>query len=506
MRRLLPVDVYNCVTQANVAPLNHVNPEPVKNGYDLAVIGAGTAGLVAAAGAAALGAKTCLVENHLMGGDCLNYGCVPSKSIIEISRIAFAAGTQAEKTGVNIPAGTTIDFGRVMENMREKRAKISINDSVGRFMSMGVDVFFGAAVFTGRNCLEAAGKLITFRKAIIATGARPAHPEIPGIRETGYLTNETVFNITEKPETMIIIGGGPVGCELAQAFSRLGIKICILQNKPRLLEREDEDASALLLEQFTSEGIEVVLGARTIKVEKKGGKKAVHYEAGGIEKFAEADEILAGAGRVPNVEGMGLDAAGVKYDVKSGVLVDDRLRTTNKKIFAAGDICSRFKFTHSADFYARAALQNALFGGRKKVSKLNIPWCTYTYPEIAHTGIYEKEAEAKGIKTGTFKVGLSDIDRAVTEGREKGFVKFLVKKDTDKILGATIAAGNAGDLISEVSTAMAGCIGLSELASVIHPYPTDAEAIRKAGDMYNRTRLTPFAKRILHFAIKIFGR
>jgi pyruvate/2-oxoglutarate dehydrogenase complex dihydrolipoamide dehydrogenase (E3) component len=505
MRRLFPGDVYNCITQANVAPLSHVNPEPVKDGYDLAVIGAGTAGLVAAAGAAALGAKTCLVENHLMGGDCLNYGCIPSKSIIEISRIAFCAGAGADKTGVNI-SGTTIDFGRVMENMRKKRAKISINDSVGRFTSMGVDVFFGAAVFTGRNCLEAAGKKIKFKRAIIASGAHPAHPEIPGIKETGYLTNETVFNIIQKPETMIIIGGGPVGCELAQAFSRLGVKVCLLHGNHRLLEREDEEASAMLLEEFTSEGIEVVLGARIVRVEKKDGKKSVCYEAGGIEKFAEADEIFAGAGRVPNVEGMGLDVAGVRYDAKKGVMVDDHLRTSNKKIFAAGDVCSKFKFTHSADFYARAALQNALFGGRKKVSKLNIPWCTYTYPEIAHTGIYEKEASEKGIKTGIFKVELSDIDRAVTEGREKGFVKFLVKKDTDKILGATIAAGNAGDLISEISTAIAGGIGLSKLASVIHPYPTNAEAIRKAGDMYNRTRLTSFAKRILHFAIKIFGR
>jgi mercury(II) reductase len=460
------------------------------------VIGAGTAGLVTAAGAAGLGAKVALVERHLMGGDCLNVGCVPSKSIIRPSR-AYADVRDASGFGVNVPEGVEVDFPAVMERMRRIRARISHHDSAWRFQELGVDVFLGEARFTGRDAVEVEGKTLRFKKAVIATGARAAEPPIEGLAEAGYLTNETIFSLTERPERLAVIGGGPIGCELAQAFCRLGSEVTIIEMAPQLLTREDQDAAHILSNVLERDGVHLRLNTSIKRVTLAGGKKLLHLQSSGNGEVITVDQILVGVGRVPNVEGLNLEAVGVAYDRRDGIVVNDRLQTTNPRIYAAGDVCMKYKFTHAADAAARIVIQNALFLGRKKLSALTVPWCTYTDPEIAHVGLSERSAQERGIPIDTFVIPMSEVDRAIADGEEEGFVKILVKKGTGKILGATIVARHAGEMINEITLAMVKNIGLGSLSSVIHPYPTQAEAIKKAADAYNRTRLTPGIKKLL---------
>ena len=492
-----PLDEYNQELVANVRPADWVNPEPAPV-YNLVVVGAGTAGLITAAGAAGLGAKVALVERHLMGGDCLNYGCVPSKAVIRSSRLC-AEIRRAGALGVQVPAaGVEVDFPAVMARMRRLRAGISRHDSARRFRDLGVDVFLGQARFTGRDTVEVGGTTLRFKKAVIATGGRAVRPAIPGLAEAGYLTNESVFSLTERPGRLLIMGGGPIGCEFAQAFQRLGCQVTLLHKYDRLMNREDPDAARIVQKIFLMEGITLVYNATPTRVVKTETGKIVHYEHDGEEGVIEVDEILIGAGRAPNVEGLDLEAAGVNYEGGKGrgVMVNDRLQTSNPHIYAAGDICLPYQFTHLADASARIVIQNALFFGRKKLSALTIPWCTYTDPEVAHVGLSEQEAQKQGIAYQVFLKPLKEVDRAVIDGEEEGFVKVLVKQGSDQILGATIVASHAGEMISEVSLAMVGKVGLGALAGVIHPYPTQAEAIRATGDLYNRTRLTPFVKNL----------
>jgi pyruvate/2-oxoglutarate dehydrogenase complex dihydrolipoamide dehydrogenase (E3) component/uncharacterized membrane protein YdjX (TVP38/TMEM64 family) len=489
-----PLDEYNQELLANVRPLDWANPDPAPV-YNLVVIGAGTAGLVAAAGAAGLGARVALVERHLLGGDCLNYGCVPSKAIIRSSRLC-AELRRAGALGVRVPGGAEADFPAIMARMRRLRAGISGHDSARRFRDLGVDVFLGSARFTGRGSMAVDGATLRFKKAVIATGGRAVRPSIPGLDEAGYLTNETVFSLTSRPRRLLVMGGGPIGCEFAQAFQRLGCQVTLLHKHDRLMNREDPDAARIVQKIFLREGMTLIYNAKPVRVARTATGKAVHYEHDGQAGVVEVDEILIGAGRVPNVEGLDLAAAGVKYEGGRGrgVLVNDRLQTSNPNIYAAGDVCLPYQFTHLADAAARIVIQNALFFGNKKLSKLTIPWCTYTDPEVAHVGLSEQEAQKKGMACQVFKKPLKEVDRAVIDGEEEGFVKILVKAGTDKIVGATIVAAHAGEMISEVTCAMTGKLGLRALAGVIHPYPTQAEAIRAVGDLYNRTRLTPFVK------------
>lgn len=487
-----PIDIYTQTWIENVYPAGWINKEPAKK-YNLVVIGAGPAGLVTAAGAAGLGAKVALIERHLLGGDCLNVGCVPSKSIISAARVA-AICCEAGRFGIHVavavpPNRVEGDFSAVMERMRSIRAKISHHDSAKRFSELGIDLFFGDASFSGTDSIDVAGKRLYFAKAVIATGARAADPELPGLKEAGYLTNETVFNLTQRPARLACIGGGPIGCELSQAFRRLGCELALFHRNSHLLDREDADASEIIQNTFIREGIQLFLNAKLIRVTKDatkdGMEKTLFFVENGVERSVTVDEILVGAGRVPNIEGLNLESVGVKGDAKQGVWVDDYLQTTNPRIFAAGDICMERKFTHAADAAARIVLQNALFFKSKKVSDLVIPHCTYTDPEIAHVGIYEGD---------TFIRRLCEVDRAITDGETDGFVKIHVKKGTDKIVGATLVARHAGEMISEITLAMMGGVGLGKLAQVIHPYPTQAEGIKQAADAYNRTRLTPFIK------------
>lgn len=493
-RRVSPDDEHDKRLLANVHPPGWRNPEPAPR-YQLVAIGGGTAGLVSAAAAAQLGARVALVERHLMGGDCLATGCVPSKAILRSARFqadvrnADALGAKAQ--------GTSDAFPAVMERMRRLRAKLSLHDSVHRLREMGVDVFLGQARFRDRESLEVDGRKVRFRKAVIATGARPTELEIEGLKEAGYLTSETVFNLKKRPGRLLVVGGGPLGCELAQAFSRLGCQVVIVQKEPQFLPREERDAAQILAQAFEREGIQVRLNTEVTRVTLRGGEKAALLMSEGNESAIAVDEILAGPGRAPNVQGLGLEKAGVAYDASKGIRVDDHLRTTNPRIFAAGDVCLDTKFTHMADETARIVVQNALFLGRRKLSSLTVPWCTYTDPEIAHVGISVREAMEKEIPVKTFTIPMHDVDRAVTDSEEEGFFKVHVREGTDEILGATVVSRHAGEMISEITLAMEARVGLARIARVIHPYPTQAEAIRKAADAYNRSRLTPFRKRLL---------
>ncbi|MEJ1931926.1 mercuric reductase [Nostoc sp. NIES-2111] len=502
-----PVDEYNQRLVAYVHPPNWVNPQPAE-AYDLVVIGAGTAGLVVAAGAAGLGLglKVALIEKHLMGGDCLNLGCVPSKTIIRSARVVGEIAN-GKSLGVNVPNQINIDFPAVMARMRRVRAGISHHDSAERFASLGIDVFFGSGKFTNSNTVEVAGKTLKFKKAVIATGARAARPTIRGIEQAGYLTNETVFSLIQRPEKLAVIGGGPIGCELAQAFRRLGSEVVLIHSGSHVLNKEDADAAQIVQQALTRDGIRLILNAKVEEVVTVTEGKRLYFGANGYRDSVTVDEILVGAGRSPNVEGLNLEAVGVEYDQRLGVKVNDYLQTTNPKIYAAGDICMDWKFTHAADAAARIVIKNTLFSpfglGRSKLSSLVMPWVTYTDPEIAHVGMYERQAKELGIDVETIKIPFSSVDRAIADAQEEGFLKIHHKKGSDKILGATIVAAHAGEMISEVTTAIVNNIGLSKLSSVIHPYPTQAEAIKKAADAYRRTLLTPRTKKLLGFLTKL---
>ena len=490
---VLPRDDNNSALVSNVHPPDWKNPEPAPR-YNLVVIGAGTAGLVTAAGAAGLGAKVALVERHFMGGDCLNVGCVPSKCLIRSSR-AYADVRDAGKFGIRVPEGTEVDFPAVMERMRRLRAGISRHDSAERFRSLGMDVFLGDGHFSGPDSVQVDGKTLRFKKAVIATGARAVEPPVEGLAEAGYLTNETVFSLTERPRRLAVVGAGPLGCELAQAFRRLGCEVIVVEMAPQILIREDPDAARIIAEALKRDGIDVRLGTTIKRVVASDEGKVLHLKSDSKTEAVTVDEILIGAGRAPNVEGLNLESVGVEYN-KQGIVVDDNLRTSNPRIYAAGDICMDYKFTHTAAAAARIVIQNALFWGRKKLSALTVPWCTYTDPEIAHVGLYEKDAGDRGIPVETFTRAFSEVDRAVIDGEDEGLVKVHVKKGTDKILGATIVARHAGEMISEITLAMVGNVGLGTVAGVIHPYPTQAEALKQVADAYNRTRLTPLLKNL----------
>ena len=496
-----PDDRYNRELVANVHPEGWTDPEP-KPRYHLVVVGAGTAGLVTAAIAAGLGARVALVERHLMGGDCLNVGCVPSKGIIRAARAWQAAADAAPAFAGPRIAGTG-SFPEVMARMRRIRAGLSRIDSAARFRELGVDVFLGQGRFTRPDVLRVNGRTLRFRRAVIATGGRAAVPPIPGLDGAGYLTNETVFELTELPEHLVVLGAGPIGCEMAQAFARLGARVTLVNRDARVLPRDDADAARVVERVMVRHGVELVHGAHPTRVENRGGRRVLTVEQEGRSREIQGDRLLVATGRAANVEDLGLDEAGVRYD-RSGVTVDDRLRTSNRRIYAVGDISSRHKFTHAADAQARLVVGNALFfglgGGR--VSRLVVPWVTYTSPEVAHVGLTEREAVEAGHEVHTITIPLHDVDRAVLDGEDEGFLRVHLRRGSDRILGATLVAERAGDMIGELTVAMANGLGLVRVGAAIHPYPTQAEVFRKAADAYRRTRLTPRARK----AFEVFFR
>uniref|UniRef100_C6DZH1 Pyridine nucleotide-disulphide oxidoreductase dimerisation region n=1 Tax=Geobacter sp. (strain M21) TaxID=443144 RepID=C6DZH1_GEOSM len=490
-----PDTAENRELETNVRPGGWRNPVP-SGRYNLVVVGAGTAGLVCAAGAASLGARVALVERLALGGDCLNVGCVPSKALIRASRAVFDARHGGD---FGVVGGETLqaDFAAALQRMRRLRAGISRHDSALRFRDeLGVDVYLGQGTFTAPDTLQVAGATLRFARAALCTGARAAIPPVPGLEEARCLTNETVFSLTSLPARLAVIGSGPVGCELAQAFARFGSKVTLVERGAGILGREDRDAAAILETVFRREGVELELGAKLVRAWSSGSEKRLLLERDGKAFEIAADAILVGAGRAPNTEGLGLEAAGVEYG-KTGVTVNDYLRTSNRRIYAAGDICSGYKFTHLADAQARIVIENSLFPGRKKNSGLTVPWCTYTDPEVAHVGMYEADALARGLKVETLTIPFGDVDRAVLDGESEGFARVHLKKGRDVILGATIVARHAGEMIGEIALAINAGLGLSAIGRTIHPYPTQAESLRKLADSYNRGRLTPSVKKLM---------
>lgn len=492
---MLEQDTWDKALLANVHPPDWTNPTPAPK-YDLVVVGAGTAGLVSAAGAAGLGAKVALIERHLMGGDCLNVGCVPSKGLISAARAwSVARHANAQFAGPALAESAHGDFAAMMTRMRRIRSELSPIDSAARFRELGVDVFIGNGEFLDPSTIAVGDARLKFRKAVVATGARAAAPQFPGLDGVAYLTNETVFDLTELPARMIVVGAGPIGCEMAQSFARFGSSVTVIDKGTRALPRDDADGGRIIQQSLERDGVTFLQQAEIESVSQRGSEITVRVASRGTTSSMVCDALLVAVGRAPNVEGLGLERAGIAF-TPQGVTVDDSLRTTNGNVFAVGDICSRLQFTHAADFQARMVIQNALFFGRAKASNLITPWATYTSPELAQVGFTAASAAEAGVQIQTFTVPLHDVDRARLEGETEGFCRVHVRAGTDRIVGATIVAPNAGDMISEITLAMTNGLGLGAIGKTMHPYPTQGEVMRKVADAWRRTKLTPFVKRL----------
>ena len=475
--------------RSNTRPADWRNPKPLVP-YHLLVIGAGPAGLVAARAAAAMGARVALVERYQLGGGSLNDGCIASKSLIRTGCL-LADMRNAVNFGAVAPSEVVFDFAAAMLRMRRITTRISRNDSAMNLARDGIDLFFGNARFTGPDTVDVDGVRLRFKKALIATGSSPVLPDIPGLAEAGFLTSATVFDLQVLPKSLMVIGGGPLGCELAQVFARFGSRTLISHSEPLFLPLEERDAAQMVSDAMARDGVEIHLNSAVTSVRLDGGQKLVELRSAGNVASTRVDQILTGIGRRPAVQGLGLEVAGVSFDAQSGIHVDDFLCTSNPRIFAAGDVCLEHRFANAAAESARIVVRNALFLGRQRLSALTIPWCTYTDPEIAHVGMYVKEARKQRIPVKTFTIPMHDVDRAITDSEEDGFVKIHVREGSDQILGATIVARHAGEMINSVSLAMVAGIGLQKLASVVHAYPTQGAAVRQAADAYVKTRLSP---------------
>ncbi len=445
--------------------------------YDLLIVGAGPAGLTTAHAARGQGARVALVERDLLGGVCLNAGCIPSKALIRTARL-YREMRNAEALGGRTPGGIVVDFPAAMERMRRIRARMARREPVERLTAMGIDVYAGHARFAGADSVVVEDVTLRFLAALVATGARPARPPIPGLEEAGYLTYENVFDLTECPARLLVIGGGPTGCELAQAFARLGSRVTLVQNEPMFLGREERDAAQLLSDALARDGIAIHLDTETIGVRTEGRNKVADLRRDDKASIVAVDQILVGVGTLPNVDDLGLEAAGVAFDPTHGIAVDDFLQTSNPRIFAAGDVCAGTVFPQIESAAGRIVVANALQGGRERLSAEIIPWCTFTDPEIAHVGMYVTEARRKNVPVKTFTILVHQVDRAIVDGEEDGFVKLHVREGTAEILGATVVASHAGDLINEISLAMSAGLDLYALARVNQPYPTQSQAIK----------------------------
>jgi pyruvate/2-oxoglutarate dehydrogenase complex dihydrolipoamide dehydrogenase (E3) component len=461
------------------------NPKPADS-YDLVILGAGPAGLAAAFEAAPLGAKVALIEQNILGGNCLHTGCVPSKALIRTSRL-YADMRNAETFGGQVPSDMPIDFAAAMNRITRVRSRIAREVTASELIRLGIDLFFGSARFEGANSILVEDDRLRFRKALVATGAHPVIPRIPGLIEAGYLTNQNIFDLRVLPEHLLVIGGGPIGCELSQAFCRLGSKVTIVQIEPMFLGNEERDAAQILSDAFARDGIDIHLNTEAIAVRSDGARKVIDLVSEDHRSTVAADEILVSAGQAPTVGRLNLEAAGVAYDPDAGIRVNDFLQTTNPGIYAAGDVCVRRKFTHFEAESSRIVVQNALRGKHQRASALTIPWCTYTDPEIAHVGLYVREAREKDIPIKTFTIPMHDVHRAICDGEEEGFVKIHVKEGSDEILGATVVARHAGEMINDISLAMSLGVGLERLGKVVRPYPTQAGAIQMAAEAYRGT-------------------
>jgi pyruvate/2-oxoglutarate dehydrogenase complex dihydrolipoamide dehydrogenase (E3) component len=463
-----------------VFPAGYRNPAPAGR-YNLVVIGAGPAGLVVSIAAAGLGARVALVERHAMGGDCLNVGCVPSKTLLA----AGAAG---------------LDFAAAMTRVRAVRAAIARHDSVERYTGAGVDVFLGEASFDSTDAVRVGDAVLRGRRIVIATGARAAMPPIPGLDAIGALTNETFFGLEALPARLAVLGAGPIGCELSQAMARLGCEVHLLEAQPRVLPADEPEAAELVAAALARDGVRVRTGVRVTRASSSSAAKILEIDGSAP---LEVDAVLVAAGRRRNVEGLALERAGVRLDGRGAIAVDARLRTSNPRIFAAGDVCSALQFTHAADAHARIVVRNALFGGRARADRLVVPWCTYTSPEVAHAGATRAQLERVGRAFDRHRFDFGDLDRGRTEGIADGFAEVLTARGSDRILGATIVGRDAGEQIAPLVVLMNAGQGLASLGSLVLPYPTRSEYLRRIADSWNRTRLTPRNARLLRAWLRL---
>lgn len=464
---------------------------------DICVIGAGSGGLSVAAGAAQMGAKTVLVERGEMGGDCLNTGCVPSKALIAAAGHAYGMG-QGERFGI-APVKAQVDFAKVNAHVKGVIAAIAPNDSVARFEGLGCTVIKAEARFKDRHTVIAGNKEIRARRIVIATGSRASAPPIPGLDKVPYLTNETIFNNTVLPEHLVIIGGGPIGMEMAQAHRRLGARVTVIE-AAKVLAKDDPELTSFVVNRLSEEGVEILEGAKTESVAGEAGKFAVTLEGG---RVIEGSHLLVAAGRRPNVEGLDLEKAGVEFNAR-GIETDDRLRTTNKKIFAIGDVAGGLQFTHVANYHAGIVIRSALFRLPARVDYGSIPWVTYTDPELAHVGETEDEARTRHMRINVLRWHLAENDRAQATRETEGQIKVITDMHS-RILGCTIVGPNAGELILPWVLAKTRGLKLSAMAGVTVPYPTLSEiSKRAAGSYYTPTLFSMRTRAVVRF-LGLFG-
>lgn len=467
--------------------------------FDIVVIGGGSAGLVVAAGGSALGAKVALVERARLGGDCLWYGCVPSKTLLKSARIAYEM-RNADRWAL-APADPNPQIAQVMERVRAVIREIEPHDSPERFRGLGVDVIEGEGRFVSPDAFDVAGRTLTAKTFVIATGSRPAIPDVPGLDGVPYLTNETVFDLREQVPSLLVVGAGPVGVELAQAFQRLGSEVTVVDAASRALPREDADVAGVVQGRLAGEGVRFRFDASLLRVEGRAGEIAATIRShDGHEETLRATHLLIAAGRKLNVERLGLDAAGVAV-ADGRIVVDDRLRTTRRSICVAGDVAGGPQFTHLAEHHAGIVLRHAIFRMRWTKPSTILPWCTYTDPEIARVGVSEGEASQRGIAHRVYRFAFDEIDRARAEGEAEGFAK-LVTDPKGRILGAAIVGPHAGELIAEITLAMTRGLSAKHLSAAIHAYPTLASIARRVADQRMKESLTPSGKAWIR---RIFG-
>lgn len=469
---------------------------PEKFDYNLVVIGAGSAGLVASYIAAAVKARVALIEKHRMGGDCLNTGCVPSKALIRSARL-LAEARDAQRYGLE-PADLKFDFAEVMERVQSVIRKIEPHDSVARYTGLGVDVVEGEARLVSPWEIEVGGRRLSARGIVIATGARPLVPPIPGLDQVPYLTSDTLWALRELPRRLVVLGGGPIGAELAQCFARFGSEVTVVEMSPRLLPREDEDAAAEVEARFRAEGLRLATSHRAVRVESGEQGQSLVCEHEGVEVALPFDRLLVALGRRANVEGFGLEELGVAISEGQTVEVDGLLRTNFPNIYACGDVAGPYQFTHVASHQAWFAAVNALLAPfwSFRADYRVIPWATFTEPEVARVGLSEDEARARGFDVEVTKYGIDDLDRAIADGADHGFVKVLTRPGKDQILGATIVGAEAGNLIAEFVLAMKHGLGLNKLLGTIHVYPTMMEANKYVAGNWKRANAPQAALRL----------
>lgn len=462
--------------------------EEEKDKYDLVVVGAGPAGLTAAVGGARIGARVALVEMDLLGGECLNSGCVPSKVLIASARRAHQIRTSSS---MGIKSGEMkVDFKSLFGRIDEIRSRLSASDSSLRILSEGVDLFAGTAVFDSPRSLRVGDKTIEFTRAIIATGSSPKIPDITGLDQVDYLTSKNISDLDELPSSMVVVGGGPMGCEMAQAFARLGCSVTLLQRSKRLLPREDAQAAGIVRRSLEADGVAIKLGVQVVSVSSEGKGVRVVYNDNGATEEVSADRIILACGRRPNLDGMGLEEGNISFD-DMGLLVDRGLRSvSNERVFGAGDVCLSHRYAHSADMSARVCLRNAFLPLHRSFDSLPMVCCTYTSPEVARVGMTLDQAIEQGIKAKEIRVPLEEIDRSLIEGWGDGFLKVTLGH-RGKILGATLVGEGASNMISELTLAISKGIRLDSLSWVTHPYPTGSSIFRRAADILNGRKVTP---------------